>query len=125
MERELEIDDIGFSNRTHNFFIDQKIISLNQLLNLSAGNLRRENGCTHSVLNDIRRKLAFHNLALFGDVLVINSSSLILSRDIPKMLESICQSVRDLNYVIRETQNRISDLEEQICKIIAAEQYKN
>jgi hypothetical protein len=125
MTRSLEIEDIGFSIKTEMILKRHTILKLAELLDISAGNLRRLSGCSPSVILDIRKKLAFHGLSIFGDTLVTSDSATILIRDIPQSLESICESIRQLNQVLDETRHRIKDLEDNLSKIIANEQYKN
>lgn len=124
MTKELELDDIGFSLRNEILLRKNNINNLKDLLDLSAGKLRRL-GFTHAMILDIRKKLSFHGLSLYGDILVRSSISINLTQDIPQMLESIVESIINLNSVLDETRHRIKDLEEKLAQIIAVEQYKN
>lgn len=123
MIREMLLEDMDFSIRTESMLKRGKITSLEDLLQMSCGNLRRS-GFTPSMIKEVRAKLAFHRLSLFGDVLISSATTLSLVQDIPKSLEEIQKSVRSLNSVLEDARHKIKDLEECLAKIISCEQYK-
>ncbi len=121
----INLQTIKFCFRTQRALSNAGIHTLDDLLKESYGSLIKKTDFTNAVVKGIRQKLAFHGLALAGDILVRSEAGVALTHDIPKLCEKIVEEIRSLNDYFRNMRIRINELEELINRIISNENYKN
>lgn len=106
----LTLDDLELSVRSENVLRELGIGDIESLITLTPGALLSVRGCGKYVIQDIREKLAFHGLALTGDILVMSAGGLLLVKQLPDLIKDL----RDkLNYIHGDLRH-ISEILDQI-----------
>lgn len=107
----IEFDHFKFTSRTKSVLKKHNIKTLKELTDLSAEHLKRMTGFTSFVIKDIRKKLAVHNISLFGDILGSSLVNTVMTMQIPEIIYKIINSIIDINCKISEIIFKIKNLD--------------
>lgn len=106
----ITLDDLELCVRTKTALRELGIKDVESLLCLTPGALLKHRGIGKFIINDIRKKLGFHGLALCGDILIMSASSTTLIHEIPEMLKKIQDQLNDLRGQIYDIMNVIDQI---------------
>ncbi|CAB4164487.1 RNA polymerase, alpha subunit, C-terminal [uncultured Caudovirales phage] len=106
----MTLDDLDLTVRAANFLYGLGIKDIESLLLQSAGTLRKQRNCGEKTIKEIRERLAFHGLALCGDILVQSAAGIALVKEIPELIKRLQNQVHSLKSDIKD----LSDALEKI-----------
>ncbi len=122
--KKLTIEDFELTTRCMVFLKKNKIDNLSSLLKFSSGNLRNMQGCTPSIILELRRKLGFHDCCLYGDIIIKSPASVVMSQELPRLLQEVSSCVSAVNYSLDRMHARVAEIAERIDQIRVSEEYK-